>query len=170
MTPEIRPEADHDREAVWSLNRAAFGAEDEANLVDALRDGGYVEVSLVAESDGEMVGHILLSRLEIVTENGIVDAVSLGPMAVLPGRQRQGVGSRLVEAGLEACRKRNHKIVVVLGHPEFYPRFGFSVELAQPLESPFGGGDTWMAMEHVPGALEGVVGKVDYPPPFGLFE
>ena len=76
----------------------------------------------------------------------------------------------MVEAGLEACRVQSHKIIVVLGHPEFYPRFGFSAELAQPLESPFGGSAAWMAMELAPGALEGVVGKVEYPPPFGVFE
>ena len=66
----------------------------------------------------------------------------------------------------EACRKKGHKIVVVLGHTEFYPRFGFSAELAQPLESPFGGGEAWMAMELVSGALAGVEGRVEYPPPF----
>lgn len=170
MTLEIRPESDQGRKAVCNVNRLAFEAEDEANLVDALRDGGYAEVSLVAEEGGEIVGHILFSRLAIVTDDGILDALSLAPMAVLPSHQRQGVGSKLVEAGLEACRKRNHKIVVVLGHPEFYPCFGFSAKLAQPLVSPFGVGEAWMAMELVPGALEGVVGKVEYPPPFGVFE
>jgi len=109
---------------------------------------------------------ILFSRLPIVTEGGTVDALSLAPMAVLPSHQRQGVGSRLVEAGLETCRENGHKIVVVLGHPDFYPRFGFSADLAQPLESPFGGGEAWMAMELVPGALAGVEGRVEYPAPF----
>lgn len=145
MTLEIRPETDEDCKAVWSLNRAAFEAEDEANLVDSLRDGGYVEVSLVAEVDGEIVGHILFSRLAVSTRVGTVDALSLAPMAVLPSHQRQGIGSKLVEAGLEACRVRAHKIVVVLGDPDFYPRFGFSAKLARPLESPFGGGEAWMA-------------------------
>lgn len=170
MTLKIRPEADQDRKQVWSLNRAAFEAEDEANLVDALREGGYVEFSLVAEVDGEIVGHILFTRLTVKTNVGTVDALSLAPMAVLPSHQRQGIGSKLVEASLEVCRQKGHKIVVVLGHPEFYPRFGFSAELAQPLESPFGGGEAWMAKELVPGALEGVVGKVEFPPPFGVFE
>ena len=101
MTLEIRPEEDQDRKAVWNVNRLAFDAEDEANLVDALRDGGYVEVSLVAEIDGEIVGHILFTRLAINTDVGIVNALSLAPMAVLPSHQRQGIGSQLVEAGLE---------------------------------------------------------------------
>ena len=170
MTLKIHAEADQDRDAIWHVNRAAFEAEDEANLVDALRDGGYIEVSLVAEADGEIVGHILFSRITIVTEAQTVDALSLAPMAILPSHQRQGIGSNLVEAGLEACRVQSRKIIVVLGHPEFYPRFGFSAELAQPLESPFGGSAAWIAMELVPGALEGVVEKVEYPPPFGVFE
>ena len=169
MTLEIRLEADPGRRTVWNVNSAAFETEGEANLVDALRDGGYVEVSLVAEVDGGIVGHILFSRITIVTEARTVDALSLAPMAVLPTHQRQGIGSKLVEAGIEECWRQGHKIVVVLGHPKFYPRFGFSVELADPLESPFGG-EAWMAVELVPGAMEGVLGKVEYTPPFGVFE
>ena len=166
----IRQEVESDRQAIWKVNRSAFEYDDEANLVDALRDGRYVEVSLVAEKDGEIVGHILFSRLPIITNVGMVDAVSLAPMAVLPGHQRQGIGSQLVQAGLEVCREQGHKIVVVLGHPAYYPRFGFSAELARSLENPFGGGDAWMALELVSGAAAGVEGRVEYPPPFGMFE
>jgi putative acetyltransferase len=166
----VRHEAEHDRVAIWNVNKAAFEGDDEANLVDALRVGGFVEVSLVAEMDGEIVGHILFSRVAIVTIVGTVDALSLAPMAVLPSHQWQGIGSRLVEAGLEACRARGHKVVVVLGHPDFYPRFGFSAELARPLESPFGGGEAWMALELVPGALKGVEGRIRFSPPFGVFK
>ncbi|MGE3818909.1 MAG: GNAT family N-acetyltransferase, partial [Isosphaeraceae bacterium] len=82
----------------------------------------------------------------------------------------QGSGSRLVEDGLQECRRLGHRIVVVLGHPEFYPRFGFSATLAQRLESPFGSGDAWMARELAPGALAGVEGRVEYPPPFQAIE
>jgi len=166
----IRPEIEQDRQAIWNVNRAAFESDAEANLVDALRDGGYVEVSLIAKVDGEIVGHILFSRLPVVTRVGTVDAFSLAPMAVLPSYQRRGIGSKLVEAGLEACREKGHKIILVLGHPEFYPRFGFSAELARLLESPFGGVEAWLAMELAPGALAGVEGRVEYPPPFGMFE
>lgn len=170
MNTAIRPEIPEDRHAIWKVNRAAFETADEANLVDALRDGGYIKVSLVADVGGKIVGHILFSRLAIMTDVGTVEALSLAPMAVLPDHQRQGVGSELVEAGLEACRAKGHKIVVVLGHAEFYCRFGFSAELARPLESPFGGGEAWMATELVPGALHSVSGKVQYSPPFGRFE
>ena len=169
MTVAIRSEAREDRAAIWNVNQATFGSDAEANLVDAVRDSGFVEVSLVAEVKGEIVGHILFSRIAITAKVGSRDALSLAPLAVLPGYQRQGIGSALIEAGLDACRGKGHRIVVVLGHPEFYPRFGFSAKLAQPLESPFGGGETWMALELVPGALEEVEGRVEYSPPFSVF-
>jgi putative acetyltransferase len=170
MSVVIRSEAEHEREAVHHVNQAAFDGDAEANLVETLRDGGFAEVSLVAEVDGVIIGHILFSRLSIVTKIGTADALSLAPMAVLPSHQRRGVGSRLVETGLEACRERGHKVVLVLGHPDFYPRFGFSAELARRLESPFGGGEAWMALELVPGALEGVEGRAEYSPPFEALE
>jgi putative acetyltransferase len=106
------------------------------------------------------------SRVTIVTKVGTVDGLSLAPMAVLPSHQRQGIGSRLVEVGRQVCQERGHRIVVVLGHPEFYPRFGSSAELARRLESPFGGGEAWMALELLPRSLAGVEGRVEYPPPF----
>ncbi|WP_203329109.1 GNAT family N-acetyltransferase [Candidatus Laterigemmans baculatus] len=166
MSLVIRPEAERDRQAVRGVNRAAFGTTAEADLVDALREGGQVAVSLVAESNGRLVGHILFSGLLIVADPATVDAVSLAPMAVLPSHQRQGIGCQLVEAGLRACRERGDRIVLVLGHPEFYRRFGFSAPLAEPLASPFGGGEAWMALELEPGALHGIAGRVEYPPPF----
>jgi putative acetyltransferase len=162
----IRPETPADFAAIHEVNRLAFGQEAEAELVDGLRDGGFVRLSLVAEVEGQIVGHILFGRLPIITETGVVEALSLAPMAVLPTHQRRGIGTRLVEEGLRDCRDAGHKIVVVLGHPAFYPRFGFSAKLAEPLTSPFGGGEAWMAVELVPGALAGVVGRVEYPPPF----
>ena len=162
----IRPETTADHEAIRQVNRLAFGQDAEARLVDALRDGGYVQASLVAEKDGQIVGHILFSELPIITEAGTIPALALAPMAVLPANQRQGIGSALVRRGLEICREQGHRTFIVLGHPDFYPRFGFSAKLAEPLSSPFGGGEAWTALELVPGSLEGVVGKVEYPPPF----
>jgi putative acetyltransferase len=96
--------------------------------------------------------------------------LALAPMAVLPAFQKQGIGSALVRNGLELCRELGHRIVIVLGHPNFYPRFGFSAKLAEALSSPFGGGESWMALELAPGALGGVAGRVQYPPPFSGFE
>jgi putative acetyltransferase len=163
----IRPEMPDDFTAVREVNRLAFAQEDEARLVDALRAGGHARVSLVAEQVSDIVGHILFSDLPIVTRDSVVPTLALAPMAVIPSRQRQGIGTRLVREGLRACAAAGHRIVIVLGHPEFYPRFGFSAQLARPLSAPFSG-DAFMALELVPGALAGVAGEVKYAPPFGL--
>ena len=166
MSVTIRPETSADHEAIRYVNRLAFGQDDEARLVDALRDGGYLRVSLVAERAGQVVGHILLSDLPILTEAGTVPALALAPMAVLPGFQKLGIGSALVRRGLDECRRQGHRIVVVVGHPHFYPRFGFSPRLAANLASPFSGRESFMALELVPRALDGVAGGAQYPPPF----
>jgi putative acetyltransferase len=162
----IRPERAADQEAIRQVSRLAFGQDAEARLVDALRSGGFDRVSLVAEQDGQVVGHVLFSDLPITTQHGTVTALALAPLAVLPACQCQGIGSALVRRGLALSRERGHRIVVVLGHPNFYPRIGFSSKLAERLESPYSGKPSFMATELVPGALEGVAGKVEYPPPF----
>jgi putative acetyltransferase len=163
----VRAEVPGDTDAIRTVNRRAFGQDDEAVLVDALRDGGYVRASLVAEVDGRVVGHVLFSALPIVTEAGAVPALALAPMAVLPEFQHLGIGSELVRRGLDLCREQGHKIVIVLGHPRFYPRFGFSPVLTARLTSPFSGKEEFMALALVSGALDGVEGRVEYPPPFG---
>src|SRR3954454_17584535 len=163
--PTLRPETTDDHSAIREVNRLAFGGDDEARLVDALRDGGYARVSLLAEDEGRVVGHLLLSALTIATPRGDVGALALAPMAVLSSHQRKGIGSSLVVEGLRACREAGHRIVIVLGHPEFYPRFGFSAELAGSLRSRYSG-PAFMAVELVPDALQGIEGEVRYPPPF----
>jgi putative acetyltransferase len=165
VSPIIRPETVADHAAIREVNRLAFGGEGEVRLVDALRDGGHGRISLVAEEDGQVVGHILFSVLTIATPQGEIEALSLAPLAVVPSRQRQGIGSSLVREGLRACREAGHRIVIVLGHPEFYPRFGFSAKLAEPLRSPYSG-PAFMAVELVPEALRDIEGEVRYPPPF----
>jgi putative acetyltransferase len=161
----IRPETTADFEAIRNVNCRAFDQDSESRLVDALREGGYVRLSLVAEQAGQIVGHILFSELPIQTETGTVPALALAPMAVLPEFQNQGIGSALVRQGLEACRQQGGRIVVVLGHPDFYQRFGFRAELARPLESLYAG-EAFLAVELVPGALAGIQGRVEYAPPF----
>jgi putative acetyltransferase len=164
----LRDETPNDRDAVWQVNQQAFSRDDEARLVDELRLGGYVRVSKVAEENGLLVGHVLFSDLPIVGAAGTVHALALAPLAVIPSCQNRTIGSRLVELGLSACRAAGFSIVVVLGHPEFYHRFGFEARLAQRLKSPFAGPE-FMALELVEGALNGVEGVVTYPPPFGGF-
>jgi putative acetyltransferase len=164
----IHTENPTDPKAIRKVIRLAFGRDDEAFLADALRDGGYVRLSLVAEVERLIVGHILFSDLSIVGETATFPALALAPMAVLPDYQRQGIGSQLIRRGLDTCREHGHRIVVVLGHPTFYRRFGFSSELAHQLDSPFSGKASFMAMELVEGALNGVSGRIEYPPPFGI--
>lgn len=165
----IRQEAPQDRKAVQLTNRLAFEGEDEAALVDRLRGSGSAALSLVAVVDGNVVGHILFSNLVIETAWGAVGALSLAPMAVKPEFQRQGIGSALVRRGLEQCQEQGHSIVVVLGHPAYYPRFGFSAKLAENLHGPYAG-EAWMALELREGALNGVRGTVRYPEAFAGLE
>ena len=166
----IRQETPFDIAAIHDANKQAFdGREAEAGLVDAIRksENFISELSLVAEENGQILGHILFSRIYIETENGQLPALALAPMAVLPKYQKQGIGSMLVRQGLDECKRLGHMIVIVLGHPTYYPRFGFSAQLAKPLECPYGDcGEAWMAVELIPGALQGMRGKVVYPAAF----
>jgi putative acetyltransferase len=162
----VRLEKPDDAAAVREVHRLAFERADEGQLVDALRAGGHARLALVAEEDGHVIGHILFSDLIIVTPQGRVSALALAPLAVIPSRQRHGIGSSLVRDGLRLCAEQGHRVVIVLGYPGYYPRFGFSAELARRLSSPYSGTDSFMALELVAGALEGVAGDVQYPPPF----
>jgi putative acetyltransferase len=161
----IREETADDYSTIREINIQAFGGEAEATLVDQLRADGLVVVSLVGIKDGEISGHILFSELVVETGSEIIPAVALAPMAVLPGRQRIGIGSSLVREGLEMCGRRGQSLVAVLGHPEYYPRFGLSPELAKCLHGPHSGA-AWMALELVPGVLKGREAWVRYPAAF----
>jgi putative acetyltransferase len=121
----IRPEQLDDVAAVRAVNLKAFPRSVEADLVDKLRIACPEAVSLVAESDGKVAGHILFTAVTIQTRPREIKGMGLGPMAVLPESQNRGIGSRLVEAGLEILRQRRCLFVVVLGHAGYYPRFGF---------------------------------------------
>ena len=162
---EIRPETDADFDEIGDVNRQAFGGEGEARLVDELRDSGYARLSLVAVEDGRVVGHVMLSEAGIQTEDGQVEALALGPVGVLPDRQGQGIGSALIREALSRCARAGHRVVVLVGHPGYYPRFGFSASLAKNLTSPYSG-EAFMALELVPGALCGISGRFEFAPPF----
>lgn len=169
MTYTVRPETPDDYPAVRGIHRLAFGGDGEARLVDALRrtPGFKPELSLVALDGGTIVGHILFCPIDIETERGDVATLALGPMAVRPGFQRRGVGSALVRSGLEVCRRTGHTSVVVVGHAEYYPRFGFVPAIPNGICPPFEVPDeAFMVCELVPGALRGVWGRVRYPSAF----
>ena len=118
---EIRSEEPEDIEAIRDVNRRAFGQDQEGNIVDALRANGGALYSLVATKQGQIIGHIMYSPLRI----GSVDGAALGPMAVVPEEQGHGIGTKLVEVGNDHLARNGCPCIVVLGHPKFYPRFGF---------------------------------------------
>ena len=156
-----------DRASIRTVNTAAFGGSKEAALVDELRRSEHALVSLVAELEGRIVGHVLFSRMWINTPPRLVPAVALAPLAVLPEHQRKGIGGSLILQGLELLRGQGETIVIVVGHPDYYPRFGFSQDKAKLLGSPFSP-HAFMAMELIPGSLSGICGSVVYPPAFGI--
>jgi putative acetyltransferase len=120
----IRAEEEKDWDAVQAINAAAFETSAEASLVTRLRAEAKPVLSLVAEDEGEILGHIMLSPVSL-TSHAHLRIMGLGPMAVLPALQRKGIGSALVRDGLEQAKQLGFGAVVLVGHPEFYPRFGF---------------------------------------------
>jgi putative acetyltransferase len=122
MLIEIREERPDDAPAIREVHKRAFGQDQEGNIVDALRTNGAVSLSLVAAVNGRIVGHIMYSP---ITVGGVITGAALGPMAVVPEYQRQGIGSKLVEAGNEKLQDDDCPFIIVLGHPNYYPRFGF---------------------------------------------
>jgi putative acetyltransferase len=165
MSWEIRAEKPGDVPAVREVNRLAFGREDEARLVDDLRSGTHARISLVARREDKTIGHAMFSALSIETKHSSVEALALAPVAVVPEAQGQGIGSALVQEGLRRCVGLGYSIVVVLGEPDYYSRFGFSSTLARKLRSRYSG-EAFMALELAPRALNDVEGDVRYPPPF----
>jgi putative acetyltransferase len=121
----ICSEQPEDITAIRQVNERAFGRSDEADLVDAVRARGKAVLSLVGVEGDQIIGHIFFSPVTIESDNGIVPAIGLAPMAVVPERQRCRIGSQLVRAGLAGCRNAGYHYVVVLGHQTYYPRFGF---------------------------------------------
>lgn len=159
---KIRAETGNDRLAVHALNTAVFESPGEANLVDTLRAQAEPCISLVAEDAGEIIGHILLSPATLSADQDIL-VMALGPMAVIPRRQHEGVGSALVHAGLEQCRQWDCQAVFVLGHPLYYPRFGFEPASRFNIASVYAvPDDVFMALELKPGALAGKAGTMSY--------
>ena len=163
----VRAEAPEDHGAVRRVNELAFEGGTEANLIDALRENGAAHVSLVAEDAGEVVGHILFSPVTVESAGVDWEATGLAPMSVLPDFQGRGVGSALVREGLKECLRRGQEIVFVLGHADYYPRFGFRTAgpLGVTCEFP-SPEENFMVAELRPGALAGRKGLVRYRPEF----
>jgi len=157
----VRPERPADIPLIHAVNVAAFDSPTEAKLVDTLREQTDV-ISIVAEQDGHILGHILFSPVRLTGADDL-RVMALAPMAVTPERQRTGIGSALVREGLARCQRQGSDAVFVVGHPDYYPRFGFSPSsrfgVTCEFEVP---DDVFMAMELAPGALKGRAGRLFY--------
>jgi putative acetyltransferase len=163
----VRQEEQDDIAAIRQVNEQAFGRAAEATLVERLRAGGGVCLSLVAVVDKRLVGHILFSPVTIVLEQGTFAVLGLAPLAVAPAWQRQGIGSRLVQHGLAACRRAAYAGVVVLGSPAYYRRFGFVPAQRFGIQSEYAvPDDVFMVIELRAGALRGHAGVARYAPEF----
>jgi putative acetyltransferase len=166
----IRPEKPDDIERIDEINRLAFEGAAEVKLIKAIRGSELFipELSLVAvDDDDQTVGHILFSPVTIESPEESVDALALAPMAVLPEYQNRGIGTELVRQGLEACKQLGYKIVIVVGHPNYYPRFGFKPAREYRLKAPFEvPNEAFLACELFSGALKNVRGVVKYSPAF----
>lgn len=158
MSVRIRPEAGGDQKAIRAVHVAAFPTSQEADLVRRLHDDLDSIISLVAADNGQVIGHVLLSRMRVEGDGRQIRALGLAPISVLPDRQRHGVGSALVEEALRRAEQSGEEMIFLVGEPDYYRRFGFSAEAAAPFASPYAG-PYFMARAFVPLPQSG---KADY--------
>ena len=160
---QVRSERVVDHEQVFALQTAAFGQSDEAELVSALRASTHPQLSLVAELEGELVGHIFFSPVHIESSVAVSSCVALGPVGVLPARQGCGVGSALIRAGLDRCAESGWQAVFLVGDPAFYARFGFVLAAPRGLRYESEDFDSvFQILELRQGALQGSRGWVRF--------
>jgi len=158
----IRSENSTDYDQVFKLNSYAFERKDEAILIDKIRqsDSFVPQLSLVAESDNSIVGHILFTKVKINNE----ELLALAPMAVIPGKQKDGISKLLIENGISIAKDLGFRAVLVLGHPDYYKKFGFTTASDYGIKAPWANipDDAFMAIELFDGALNNISGVVDY--------
>ncbi len=165
----IRPETAGDQEAIREVNTQAFGRPTEADIVEKVRQSsGFVpELSFVAERNGQVVGHALFSKVAIQGEAESWEVLALGPIAVRPEFQRQGIGGQMIRAGIQRAAASGYRAIVLIGHPTYYPRFGFVPGSRFGLKCSFAVPDeVFMAYPLAPDGLDEVQGTVLYPPAF----
>jgi len=167
-TITVRPESTDDARAIDVVHISAFGGEAEAHLISALRESATYnrELSLVAELNGRIVGHVLLTRMPLRRNGEEKNVLALGPMSVVPSQSHRGIGSRLIQACVDLAKEKGYGAIVVVGYPEYYKRFGFvparEIQVTCNLPAP---DDAMTVMEIVAGNLQGG-GHVEYPEPF----
>lgn len=159
----FRQEKPGDESAIRRINEQGFGGSEEANIVDALREANAIMLSMVALDGEDVVAHILFTEVEIVGADSQFKGLGLGPMAVLPSHQRKGIGTQLLQIALDKCRLLDYDFVVVLGHPEFYSKFGFSPAKPHGFGCEFDAPDeAFMVLELRENGLAGHSGTVHY--------
>ncbi len=160
--PSIRNEQPQDQKAIAKVLESAFAGQGEQKLVDLIRARNEIIVSQVALVEGELVGHILFTAARAETAPPNTRGVALGPVAIQPPFQQQGIGSALIRSGLQACRALGYDFAMLLGHPQYYPRFGFSPAQQYGLQSVYNAPRAFMVKELRPGGLRGVKGTLFY--------
>lgn len=173
MTAEViyRPETQDDFQEVFEINHKAFGQQNEAKLVNALRNNPNVfipELSIVASKNNAIIGHILFTKINIKNDDKTLnESLAIAPMAVLPEFQKNGIGGQLIRRGLETAKQLGYQSVIVLGHEDYYPKFGFEPAEKWNIKAPFDvASNVFMAIELVKGSLENISGTVIYPKEF----
>jgi len=173
--PEIRTSTDKDKAEIRAVHERAFGRKAEADLVETLMaSNAFVpNLSLVAVNDGKVAGHILYTKVDIVDEDGqvksemrtkgnLIYAVALAPLAVLPELQKQGIGKALMHESLKLADKNGHGVIIVLGHPEYYPKFGFEPASQHGMKSPFDVPDNVFMVKPLNNFNAAITGSVAY--------
>jgi predicted N-acetyltransferase YhbS len=166
----IRQEKKEDYERIYEINKQAFNQIDESELVNRIRasENFIPELSLVAEKNGEIIGHILFSKMKIIGEKEY-ETLSLAPIAVLPKYQNQGVGGKLIKEGLKRAEKLGFNSVIVVGHKDYYPKFGFEKASKWSIKCPIDAPDeAFMAIELKVGSLKNKTGVVEFPKEFQI--
>ncbi|MCD6106616.1 MAG: N-acetyltransferase [Caldisericaceae bacterium] len=168
MNIVIRKEEEKDYKQVYEVNKLAFQQENESILIEKIRKGeNFIpDLSLVAEIDNRIVGHILFSKIKIVGDS-IFESIALAPMAVIPAFQKQGVGSKLIKKGMAKAKELGFDSIIVLGHKDYYPKFGFERASKWNIKCPFKvPEEAFMAIALTKKALEDKAGTVKYPDEF----
>ncbi|MBK7009787.1 MAG: N-acetyltransferase [Saprospiraceae bacterium] len=175
MTEQItlRQETQDDFKDVFEVNHTAFGQDNEAKLVGALRNNSAVfvpELSIVAIENNKIIGHILFTKIKIKDRNGnLHESLGLAPMAVRPEFQKKGIGGQLIRKGFEAAKDLGFKSIIVLGHEHYYPKFGFEPADKWNIKAPFDvPSNVFMAIELVKDGLKNISGTVIYPKEFEI--
>ena len=159
----IRAENKTDINNIWQINAEAFEGEEEANLINALRNSDTSYISLVYEENNKLVGHIFFTPVELVDDTSNLRLIGLAPMAVSPKMQNKGIGSSLIKAGIKQCLNEGYDAIIVLGHPNYYPKFGFIPSVKYGIKSEYEvPEDVFMILELKENALKGKTGTIKY--------